>query len=465
MKSSSNKKLAALISGVAFGFAGVLPAQVPQVLNYQGRVVVAGVNFNGPGKGQFRFALLNTDGSTTYWSNDGTSTAGSAPTAAVPLTVTNGLYSVQLGDTTLTGMTVPLPASVFSNTDVRLRVWFDDGIHGVQQFSPDQRISAAGYAFAVASDGNQNTAVGSAALAANIAGSSNTAIGYGALNQNSIGSSNVAIGISTLQSATGSDNVAVGESALSSVTTGTSNVAIGPFAGGNVTTGSSNIIIYDHGLATDTNTIRIGTETTQITTYIAGIRGRPTAVNNAVPVLIDSSGNLGTVNSSRRYKEEIADMGDASARLLALRPVTFRYKKPFANGEKPIQFGLVAEEVADVFPELAVFNDEGQPETVKYQDLTPMLLNEFLKQHRQVQEQQSTLGDQQKKIEDEEATIATQQVTIGEQQAAIGEERKEIQALRADLEDLRSLVRGLSAGGKMREPEPRTPGDSPTQAN
>ena len=95
--------------------------------------------------------------------------------------------------------------------------------------------------------------------------------------------------------------------------------------------------------------------------------------------MIDSNGQLGTVSSSRRYKEDIADMGDASARIETLRPVTFRYKKPYANGEKPVQFGLIAEEVAETFPELAVFNAAGQPETVKYQDLTPLLLNEVQK--------------------------------------------------------------------------------------
>ena len=104
-----------------------------------------------------------------------------------------------------------------------------------------------------------------------------------------------------------------------------------------------------------------------------------TGVNNAVTVVVDGNGQLGTVSSSRRYKEDIADMGDASARLLALRPVTFRYRKPYDNGEKPVQYGLIAEEVAEVFPELAVLNAEGRPETVKYQDLAPLLLNEVQK--------------------------------------------------------------------------------------
>jgi hypothetical protein len=117
--------------------------QVPQMINYQGRVVVGTTNFNGTG--QFKFALVNSTGSTTYWSNDGTSSSGSQPTAAVSISVANGLYSVLLGDAGLTNMTA-VPATVFDNADVRLRVWFNDGTHGSQQLSPDQRIGAAGYA-------------------------------------------------------------------------------------------------------------------------------------------------------------------------------------------------------------------------------------------------------------------------------------------------------------------------------
>src|SRR5437773_3076134 len=119
-------------------------AQVPQIINYQGRVLVGPINFNGTG--QFKFALVNATGSTTFWSNNGTSTAGSEPTAAVSLSVSNALYSVLLGDTSIPNMTVAIPLSVFNNSDVRLRVWFNDGTHGSQLLTPDQRISAVGYA-------------------------------------------------------------------------------------------------------------------------------------------------------------------------------------------------------------------------------------------------------------------------------------------------------------------------------
>ena len=112
-------------------------AQVPPILSYQGRIAVGAVNFDG--SGQFRFALVNSTGTSTFWSNDDTSTAGSPPASAVALTVTKGLYSVLLGDVSLPGMTVPIPASAFNQADVRLRIWFDDGVHGSQLLTPDQR--------------------------------------------------------------------------------------------------------------------------------------------------------------------------------------------------------------------------------------------------------------------------------------------------------------------------------------
>jgi hypothetical protein len=233
---------------------------------------------------------------------------------------------------------------------------------------------------------NYNVAVGSYALLHNVVGEQNTAIGDYALDFSTT-HNNAALGYAALYlTTTGGNNTAAGSEALQNNTTGSSNIALGFQAGLNLDTGSNNIDIGNQGVAAESATIRIGTGQTRA--FIAGIRGITTGVNDAATVVIDSAGQLGTVSSSRRYKEDIADMGEASARLQALRPVTFRYKKPYTNGEKPIQFGLIAEEVAETFPELAVFNAEGQPETVKYQDLTPLLLNEVQKQQRQLQTQQ-----------------------------------------------------------------------------
>ena len=129
--------------GIFVLLGSTLPAQVPQLINYQGRVVVGATNFNGTG--QFKFALVNAAGTTTYWSNNNTSVNGSEPSAAISLPVNNGLYSVLLGDATLPNMTV-IPNTVFNNSDVRLRVWFNDGTTGSQLLTPDQRIAAVGYA-------------------------------------------------------------------------------------------------------------------------------------------------------------------------------------------------------------------------------------------------------------------------------------------------------------------------------
>ena len=141
--------------------SGTLRAQVPKLVNYQGRVAVNGVNFDGTG--QFKFALVNANGSVTYWSNNGTSNGGSEPSAAVPLTVTQGLYSLLLGDTALGANMTAIPSTVFSNPDVRLRVWFNDGVHGSQLLTPDQRLAPATYL----ADGTVTSAsVGAAAITA-----------------------------------------------------------------------------------------------------------------------------------------------------------------------------------------------------------------------------------------------------------------------------------------------------------
>ena len=247
-----------------------------------------------------------------------------------------------------------------------------------------------------------NTAIGSAALYSNTSGSANTATGESALGGNTVGSGNTAVGSEALQSnttgtwntaiggsyalelnTTGSDNTAVGTSALFSNTTGSRNIAIGSGAGQNLDGHDDNIDIGNQGVAGDASTIRIGS-TAQSETFIAGIRGKATGNNDAVAVVIDSSGQLGTISSSRRYKEDIRDMGEASSRVMDLRPVTFRYRKPFADGAKPIQYGLIAEEVARTFPDLVAYGADGKPETVKYQVLSSLLLNELQKQRSTV---------------------------------------------------------------------------------
>lgn len=236
--------------------------------------------------------------------------------------------------------------------------------------------------------GVEHTASGYQALYSNTTGVENTAYGNRALYRNTTGSNNTANGQNALFSnTTGNYNSANGTGSLKNATSGYRNVALGYQSGYAVTTGSDNIIIGggNQGLAADAGVIRIGTSAYQKKAFVAGIRGIKTGATGAVAVLIDANGQLGTINSSRRFKEDIQPMGSASERLFGLRPVTFRYKQPYDDGSKPVQFGLVAEEVAQVFPELVVNGKDGKPDTVSYHLLATLLLNEVQKDHRVMQ--------------------------------------------------------------------------------
>jgi endosialidase-like protein len=233
------------------------------------------------------------------------------------------------------------------------------------------------------------------ALFSNTSGTENTATGDFALYSNSDGFNNTANGSGALNSNTrGFGNTATGFQALSNNTSGDNNIALGNGAGAQLTTGNNNIDIGNIGVAGDANTIRIGnavatvypdgtTHPAQTRTFIAGIRGRTTGFANALPVLIDSAGQLGTASSSARFKKEIKPMDKTSEAILALKPVTFHYESD--NTGTP-QFGLIAEEVAQVNPDLVVRDENGEIYTVRYDAVNAMLLNEFLKEHQKVQQ-------------------------------------------------------------------------------
>ncbi len=228
--------------------------------------------------------------------------------------------------------------------------------------------------------GNDNSASGVKALYANTTGIRNTALGNYALVANTTGFSNDAAGFGALwHNTTGSNNTAAGYAALYSNTTGSNNIAVGPYAAYYPTTGSGNIHIGNHGTPTDNAVIRIGVQGTQTSTAIAGISG--VNVTGGATVVVNTLGQLGVRSSSRRYKEDIRSMGEQSERLLKLRPVTFEYKQPDEKGQKPKQYGLIAEEVEKVMPELVVYNKKGQPEAVAYEALAPLLLNELKREH------------------------------------------------------------------------------------
>jgi Chaperone of endosialidase len=238
--------------------------------------------------------------------------------------------------------------------------------------------------------GDGNTANGGTALYFNTTGFFNTASGFGSLNDNTTGSENTASGVAALyNNTTGSNNTAIGQFALHSNTTGNFNIAIGSQAGVNHTTGRNNIAIFDRGVAGEANTIRIGKQGIQTTTFIAGISGA--TVPTGVAVIVDGNGHLGTTTSSARFKEAIKPMDKASEVILALKPVTFRYKHELDPTGIP-QFGLVAEQVEKVNPDLVARDDQGKPYSVRYEAVNAMLLNEFLKEHRKVEEQQATIA-------------------------------------------------------------------------
>jgi hypothetical protein len=289
--------------------------------------------------------------------------------------------------------------------------------------------------------GGSNTASGNYALWGNTTGNYNTATGYQAL-YHSNGSDNTASGLNALVSnTTGNNNTASGANALEFNTTGSNNIAIGYNAATSVSSGNSdNIHIGSAGSSGDNGAIRIGTKGTQKKFFVAGVSG--VSVGSAIPVMIDSvTGQLGTVSSSRRFKEDIQDMGDATDGLMRLRPVTFRYKQPFDDGSKPIQYGLIAEEVAEVYPDLVARSADGQIETVKYQVLDPMLLNE-------VQRQQVEIKGLQDRLKAQQAVALEQQNQLKTQQTQMRDLASQMKSIQASLRTRRGSSHARLASAK-----------------
>jgi Chaperone of endosialidase len=303
--------------------------------------------------------------------------------------------------------------------------------------------------------GVHNTATGSQALYSNTTGVANAANGFAALFSNTIGHDNTANGVAALRkNTTGADNTADGVTALFSNTTGSWNIAIGVGAGMNLTIGDNNIDIGNIGGAGEANFIRIGTEiaVTDIfgrthpahtATYIAGISG--VTLPSGAPVVVDTDGRLGVAaTSSARFKDEIKPMDKASEAILALKPVTFRYKKEIDRRGTP-QFGLVAEEVEKVNPDLVTHGADGKLYTVRYDAVNAMLLNEFLKERRKVQELKSIVAKQ-------EAMIAHQQKDF---QATAAQQQKEIRGLAASLKEQALQIQKVSSQLEVNNSAPR----------
>ncbi len=350
-------------------------------------------------------------GYNALYSNDG----GSYNTA----TGSNALYNNNASDNTATGAN-----ALYSNTSGDANN--ADGYNALYSNTTGSFNTANGYQALQNNTASANTATGSGALTDNTTGGGNTATGAQALGVNNIGADNTADGYSALAAntsgynntaggtfalaanSTGTNNVAVGYNAAPNLTTGMNNIAIGSSAASNVSGGNSNNIeIGTSGTSADNGVISIGTAGVQTSFFAQGIYGVAAGNNSAIPVLIDSSGQLVTVSSSRRFKEDIQDMGEASSGLMRLRPVTFRYKKPLADGSQPMQYGLIAEEVAEVYPDLVAYSADGQIETVKYQVLDSMLLNEVQRQQAEIRDQQNQIRDIQERLAKMEAALAS----------------------------------------------------------
>jgi hypothetical protein len=293
------------------------------------------------------------------------------------LSNTTGGFNTAIGDVALESNTTGL-----SNTAI--------GFNALRLNTTGIANTAIGSdALLFATSGFENTAIGASALSENATGSFNTASGVNALGTSTTGNNNVAIGYFALfTNKTGNSNTALGNNALEFNTTGGSNIGIGDSAGVNLTTGSNNIDISNAGAENESGKIRIGTNGTHTNTFIAGISG--VTVANGVGVIIDGSGHLGTVVSSARFKDEVKPMDKASEAILALKPVTFRYKHELDPAGIP-QFGLVAEDVEKVNPDLVARDEQGKPYTVRYEAVNAMLLNEFIKARRQIDAQQKQI--------------------------------------------------------------------------
>src|SRR5438874_1433039 len=325
----------------------------------------------------------------------------------------SSLFNAFLGDDALssntigTGNTAIGWRSLFSNTDSS----FNTGVGG-------GALSL--------NTGDSNAAVGAAALLLNTVGSQNVAVGTDALIFNDSGADNAAIGwFALFENTTGGVNTAIGAEALSNNTTGFNNIALGFAAGDLLTTGDDNIDIGNEGVADEAGTVRIGTDGTQTRTFIAGISG---VVVSGSGVVVNASGQLGVAASSARFKDEIKPMDKASEAILALKPVTFRYKHELDPDGIP-QFGLVAEQVEKVNPDLVARDEQGKPYTVRYEAVNAMLLNEFLKEHRNVEEQNGRLGELKSAVAEHEKLKTT-----------IAQQQKQIEALTATVQRVSNQV-------------------------
>ena len=351
--------------------------------------------------------------------NYNANTPNIANAAVVPLG-TGGAITVQADATTINliidvngyyGGPTPVPTNVFLGPSAGNSTMTGAENTGIGRLALNGLTSGADNtatgASALVSNtvGNYNTAFGADTLQSSQTGSANTALGQAALRLNVSGGGNTALGMQALYSnSDGITNTAIGTNALVGISSGTYNIAIGYGAAQNLTSGASNIHIGNPALSSESNTIRIGTGGTHTKVFVAGVRGVTTGQANGVPVYIDGLAQLGTISSSAKVKREIADVGVESSAILKLRPVSSFYRNDSIGFR---QYGLIAEEVAAVMPDLVQFSDAGEPETVRYHFLPPLLLKELQNQHETIGDQNAVIAGLESRLARLEALLST----------------------------------------------------------
>ena len=341
----------------------------------------------------------NLENSTIYQANGKVGIATTSP--AYPLDVdgdtnTSGVYRIL-------GLNVLSTGHIFSQGNIFVGV--GPGYTGAASYQDILIGLGAGHEI---TSGNQNAFVGYHAGYGVTTGLQNSYFGDFAGENNTTGSRNTFLGtgVGVYSNSTGSNNVYIGNDAGIG-SSGNNNVAIGERAGLGNSNGSNDIYIGQgagcDSFCAESKTIRLGTEGTQSAAYMAGIYG----VNvDGIAVQISSNGQLGVATSSLRFKQQVRDMGDRSDALMKLRPVTFLYKPEYANGESTLQYGLIAEEVAKVYPELVAYDKDGQPYSVRYQYLSTMLLNQVQQQYHRAEAEAEVIKTQQQRIEQLEKRLS-----------------------------------------------------------
>jgi hypothetical protein len=359
---------------------------------------------------------ITFDGAGNYSGTDINNSGGvitSSPLSGTYAMASDGTFTVDSGTHMLTGAisadgNVVVITHVSTGSTPDIDVGIKVGLVG--KFN----VASGILALAANTTGTGNSAVGDLALTGNSSGANNTAFGYQALYANTTGKGNAAQGVNALyNNTTGIRNLGIGSNALYDNTIGSYNIALGFDAGYNVTTGSNNIEIGAMGTASDNATIQIGSQGTQTSTTIAGIYGTPVTGS---AVYVTATGQLGTLASSERYKTDIATMPALSGKLAQLRPVTFHYR---TDPKGVQQYGLIAEEVDKVYPELVIRDDSGKIQGVHYEELAPMLLGEVQQQRSELQEQQATIKSQSAKINELTQQVAELKDLKEEMRAAL----------------------------------------------